>query len=492
MMLLFLLAVYSPLVYANAPVRRPLEKTFPLNFKFGAGSSSYQIEGAWNVSDKGESIQDRYAHEHPEKVVDGSNGDVACDSYNLWRRDIEMATELGLDHYRFSISWPRLLPSGYPNYISEDGRNYYNNLIDGLLKNNIEPVVTIYHYELPQVFQDLGGWTNPLIVDWFADYASVVYSLFADRVKIWLTVNEPLIICDVSYIGISAPGLYSPDHGLFLCNKHVLLAHAKAWRLYDEEYKPKYHGMVSLTQLFFWFEPETEADTELAELTNEYCEGRFAYPIYSKEGGWPPSLKNILDENSYNKGFNNTRVLQFTPEEIEFVKGTYDFYALNHYTSFVVKAIEPNEAAGDWPFSGSSELGVNFGPHPTWEVSAGFGIYPPGLRRQLNWLKNRYGDIQFMITETGYASYQIHGLNDDGRINFIKDYLNEVLLAIYEDKINVTGYTVWSLMDSYEWASGYTAKYGLYQVDFESPNKTRTPRKSAKYYADLIKNRALL
>lgn len=354
-----------------------------------------------------------------------------------------MATELGLDHYRFSISWPRLLPSGYPNYISEDGRNYYNNLIEGLLKNNIEPVVTIYHYELPQVFQDLGGWTNPLIVDWFADYASVVYSLFADRVKIWLTVNEPLIICDVSYI-----------------------------------------GMVSLTQLFFWFEPETEADTELAELTNEYCEGRFAYPIYSKEGGWPPSLKNILDENSYNKGFNNTRVLQFTPEEIEFVKGTYDFYALNHYTSFVVKAIEPNEAAGEWPFSGSSELGVNFGPHPTWEVSAGFGIYPPGLRRQLNWLKNRYGDIQFMITETGYASYPFHGLNDDGRINFIKDYLNEVLLAIYEDKINVTGYTVWSLMDSYEWASGYTAKYGLYQVDFESPNKTRTPRKSAKYYAD--------
>ncbi|XP_045540550.1 myrosinase 1-like [Papilio machaon] len=288
-MFYFKTAVFSVLVSA-VWCKNPRE--FPSGFIFGAATAAYQIEGAWNVSDKGESIWDRFVHTNPGAVKNKENGDVAADSYHNWQQDIDIASDIGLHFYRFSVSWPRLLPTGFINIKSEDGKNYYNKLIDGLLAKGIEPVVTLYHWDLPQPIQDLGGWTNPLIADYFADYANYVFSLFGDRVKTWITINEAISVCDFAYnSGVIAPGIQEPIYGTYLCNKHILIAHAKAYRIYEKYYRPSQHGKVSFANNLLWIEPLTPADEELAELGLQHSAGRYSHPIYSKKGGWPPSIE---------------------------------------------------------------------------------------------------------------------------------------------------------------------------------------------------------
>ncbi|XP_045455837.1 myrosinase 1-like [Melitaea cinxia] len=468
-------------------------RDFPPGFKFGAATAAYQIEGAWNVSDKSPSVWDSHVHANPDRIIDRSNGDVASDSYYKWKDDIEIASKLGLHFYRFSIAWSRLLPKGFANYISEDGKKYYNDLIDGLLEKGIEPLITLYHWDLPQVLQDLGGWTNPLISDWFADYARVAYSLFGDRVKIWITLNEPVMFCDIAYnTGALAPGVYSPGRGSFLCNKHSMIAHAKAYRIYDEEFRPKYNGKVSLANQIMWFEPATEDDVEITEIARQFMAGMYSHPIFSKEGGWPPVMERIIAEKSKKEGLNHSRLPPLTQEEIELIRGTYDFFGLNFYTSRTVLTAKEEEKIGPWPYKGSSDIDVHLTVKPEWK-NAGtkwFFIYPEGLRKLLVWLKKEYGDMEIFITENGLASYDI-GLDDHDRVEYYKEHLEQVLLAIQEDEVKVTAYTAWTLIDNFEWLDGYRSKFGLYQVDYEDPERKRTPRASAHYYASVIKCHSL-
>ncbi|KAF9420539.1 hypothetical protein HW555_003289 [Spodoptera exigua] len=531
---------------------------------FGAATSAYQIEGAWNFGDKSESIWDRLLHTYPSIVFDKSNGDEACFSADFWTRDIEIAHELGLQMYRlvcskqlsseqvlllsdllskitttmstksfaqcrakfngercynkveefvtsisvfkkiekisdddaleglslvltdkaatFSISWPRVLPTGFPNKISQYGKSYYSKLIDGLLKKGIQPVVTMYHWDLPQSLQDLGGWTNPLIATWFADYARVLYSLFGDRVKYWITINEPLTICDGGYNKMAAPFLNDMKISNYLCSKHVLLAHAKAFRIYDEEFRKAHRGKISLANIFFWFEPENAIkDTKATQLTMQLWEGRFGHPVYSKSGGWPPELEKHMAVLSAKEGYRQSRLPPFTPEEINLIKGTYDFYALNHYTTRLVRAVPP-KVADPWPYYGSKELGVSFVNHPSRRtiVIDWFQVYPEGLRKQLHWIKDNYEVKDIMITENGLPSLR-DSLTDYDRLDYIRENLKQVLLAINEG-VNVMGYTVWSLIDSFEWITGY--QYNPYRL--------RTARESALYYKSVIQNRTIL
>lgn len=464
---------------------------FPDYFKFGAASSAYQVEGAWNSSGRGENFWDRLLHTRPEVIVDRTNGDIACDSYRLWRRDIEIAEELGLNMYRFSISWTRILPTGFPNVISEEGKTHYSDFIDGLLAKGIEPLVTIYHNDLPQSLQDLGGWANPLVVDWFVDYAAVVFSLYADRVKLWLTLNEPVGICEFGYHNLGAPFLMDPDVGRYLCNKHTLLAHAKAYRLYEELYKAKYHGKLSVSSLFFWFEPATPDDQEVTDLMIDNWEGRYAHAIFSKEGGWPKKLEKLLLESSIKDGYPQARLPPFTPEEVELIKGTYDFYGLNHYTTRLIHKVKPGEQPGIWPLTGWEDIGVVMLNQPSWKTTSAewFAIYPKGLRNQLKWIHKTYGVKEIIITENGMLS-EDPTLADTERVEYMRDYLEQVILAI-EEGVPVTGYTAWTMMNNFEWLSGYTIKYGLYSVDFSDPNRTRTPRESAHFYASVTKSRTL-
>ncbi|OWR53561.1 seminal fluid protein HACP047 [Danaus plexippus plexippus] len=389
-------------------------------------------------SGKGPSVWDDYVHENRVKIKDNSNGDVAADSYHLWKEDIKITKELGLHFYRFSINWPRILPTGFSNKINKAGVKYYNELIDGLVSAGVEPVVTLYHWETPIIIHKLGGWTNPLIVKWFAHYARIVFSLFGDRVKTWITINEANVQCDYFYnsgIFITAKeDVFAP----FLCNKHILMAHAHAYRIYEKEFKPKYGGSVSLANNFLWLDPYISNHEELAELGREHAIGRYSHPIYSKKGGWPPLLEKVLLEYSLKQGYKESRLPTFTKQEKEFVRGTADFYGVNYYTSNLIRPIKPGEDPGYFFITGVPELNaILVHPNNTWYGALDIlPVYPLGLRRSLSWLKKSYGDIDILITECGFSTAG-YDLKDYKRTNFYRDHLEQAIVNLVCTKLTL-------------------------------------------------------
>ncbi|CAH0717631.1 unnamed protein product, partial [Brenthis ino] len=442
---------------------------------------------------KGLNIWDRFVHAHPEKIKGGSTGDIAADSYHRYRDDVNAAAELGLHFYRFSINWVRILPNGFTNEFNEAGAKYYSDLIDALLAKGVEPVITLYHWDLPVKIQDMGGWTNPHIIDWFGDYARVIYSLYADRVKTWLTINEAIVVCDYMYnTGIFAPGIKESVYAPFLCNKHILLAHAKAYRIFDREFRPKYQGRVSLANNILWIEPATKNDTALAELGRQHSAGRYCHPIMSKKGGWPPTIKKLMLEYSLKEGFSQSRLPAFTKEEINFMKGTADFLGLNHYATYLIRPAKSGENIGFWFINGSPELNaiLEKPSNSYYGASPILPVYPEGLRRQLKWLHEEYNGIDILITENGFSTIG-HKLNDYARAGYIKENLEQVLLSIKKDNVSVIGYTVWSLIDNFEWSEAYSIRFGLYEIDFEDPKRLRKARLSADFYRCVIKNHSL-
>lgn len=220
----------------------------------------------FHFTGKSPNIWDHITHKNPCVTADCQNADIADDSYHQYQRDVEMLRELGVDSYRFSIAWTRILPSGFPDKINQAGVDYYNNLINELLKYNIEPMVTLYHWDLPQKLQEMGGWTNPHIVDWYSDYARIAFELFGDRVKLWITINEPKEICHNGYGDTTmAPQLNIQGYAEYLCAKNLLVAHATAYHIYDKEFRSTQQGTIGITLSASWIEPETEAEVSIAE-----------------------------------------------------------------------------------------------------------------------------------------------------------------------------------------------------------------------------------
>ncbi|XP_063896042.1 lactase/phlorizin hydrolase [Helicoverpa armigera] len=463
------------------------KRKFPTNFLFGAATSAYQVEGGWNADGKGESIWDKFLHDNPDLVADGRNGDVASDSYHQWRRDVEMLRELGVDFYRFSISWSRVLPTGFENEINEAGFKYYDNLIDELLKHEIQPMVTLYHFELPQPLQELGGWTNPLSVTWFENYAKLVFRRYADKVKFWITINQPNTVCMEGYAsGIMAPGLNSKDVGGYECAKNVLLAHAKAYRAYQTEFKKKYEGNVGISIAVNWFEAlsNTTENNEAAERARAFEFGLYLDPIWSKKGDFPDLVKKIVDKKSTEQGFKTSRLPKLTAAEVKLIKGSADFLGMNHYTTFQV---QPSQTQFEAP-SVEDDRNTEYTQGPAWRAakspwlkSAPYGLYKACLHLNLN-----YDYLPIIITEHGWSSDP--GLEDQDRVDNMRGYLGALLLAM-EDGTEVKGYTAWSLMDNVEWIAGTSERFGLYEVDFESEQKTRTARLSALVYKHIIESR---
>ncbi|XP_059049864.1 lactase/phlorizin hydrolase-like [Achroia grisella] len=471
---------------AHQDVRR-----FPDGFLFGTATASYQVEGAWDADGKTENIWDHLTHTEPCAIKDCSNGDIAANSYNFYKRDVEMMRELGLDFYRFSLSWTRILSSSFPDKINEAGVEYYNNLINEMLKYNIEPMVTLYHWDLPQKLQELGGWTNPHIVDWFGDYARTAFNLFGDRVKYWITMNEPREICYQGYgSDTMAPRLNIQGIAEYMCAKNLLVAHARAYHIYDQEFRAIQNGIIGLTISAGYSAPASDSEEDIiaAKDSSLFEWGIYAYPIYSETGDFPPVMKKRIAAKSAEQGFRRSRLPEFSPEEIKYVHGSSDFFGLNHYTSSYVYRNASVESVESPSFY--DDLGTGGFILDEWEDSASswLKVVPWGLYELLKQIKEDYNNPPVYITENGFSTYV--GLDDDKRISYYRQYLDAVLDAI-DEGCNVQVYTAWSLLDNFEWMQGYSERFGLYEVDYDSPERTRTPRKSAFVYKEIVRTRTL-
>ncbi|XP_023949451.2 lactase/phlorizin hydrolase [Bicyclus anynana] len=465
-------------------------RKFPKGFLFGAATSSYQIEGAWDADGKTESIWDHMTHTRPDLISDGSTGDIAVNSYYLYKRDVEMLRELGVDFYRFSLSWTRILPTSFPDKINEAGVAYYNNLIDELLKNNIEPMVTIFHWDLPQRLQELGGWVNPHIVDWFGDYARTVFTLFGDRVKYWITINEPHAVCHYSYgHTFLAPALDFKGVPEYICAKNLLLAHATAYHIYDQDFRPKQKGIIFISFSAQWYEPLTESDAEVADEANQFERKQYTDPIFSKTGDFPPAMKRRIAARSAEQGFFRSRLPELTQDEIEFIRGSSDIFGLNHYFSNYVNRNDSVNGYYESP-SFKDDLAVFYTTLPEWNLgdSDFMKCVPWGFYKLLTHIRKDYGNPTVFITENGFPTRG--GLNDDVRITYYTEYMSAMLDAM-EEGSDVRAYTAWSLMDNYEWSRGYIEKFGLYEVDYSSRQLTRTPRKSAYFMKEVFRTHEL-
>ncbi|XP_021334700.1 lactase/phlorizin hydrolase isoform X1 [Danio rerio] len=458
---------------------------FREGFEWSTATAAYQIEGAWRADGKGLSIWDKFSHTD-SKITQDDNGDIACDSYNKIEEDINVLKTLGVKHYRFSISWPRILPDGTNRKINEAGLDYYHRLTDALLAANIKPQVTLYHWDLPQALQDVGGWENDTIVDRFRDYADVVFNSLGEKIKFWITLNEPLNVAAHGYgYGSQAPGLSdSPGTAPYTVAHNLIKAHAEAWHLYNDQYRAKHGGMISLTMNSDWAEarnPYKQEDVDAARRTIQFQLGWFAHPVF--KGDYSDLMKDVIRERSLAAGLPKSRLPEFTPEEVARIKGTHDYFGFNHYTSVLAfnvdygdqQHIEADRGAGairdrTWLDSGSIWLKVA----------------PVGFRKILNFIKEEYGNPPLYITENGVSEQGPENLNDVTRIYYYENYINQALKAYMLDGVDIRGYTAWSLMDNMEWAAGYTERFGLFYVNRSDPNFPRIPKKSVWSYATIV------
>ena len=439
---------------------------FPQNFTWGAATAAYQIEGAWNEDGKGESIWDRFSHS-PYRVLNGDTGDVACDHYHRMPEDVTMMKELGLKSYRFSISWPRVLPQGR-GAVNQKGLDFYDRLVDNLLAAGIVPNATLYHWDLPQALQEQGGWPNRDSADWFADYARIMFDKLGDRVPMWATHNEPWVVAFIGHaFGDFAPGIADYSKA-FQTAHHLLLGHGKAVQIFREG---GYSGDIGIVLDLQHRQPATNNKADVAASQREYemSQAIFLDPLF--KGHYPEMLFDWI----------GTHAPATQPDDMTLISQPIDFLGVNYYMTFAVSFQHRG---------GLLKAGMDFVSAQNWgHTGMGWGINPPGLKASLLNLKDNYGNPKVYITENGCAVDDIPDESgfvvDTGRINYIRAHLATVHEAI-QAGANIDGYYVWSLMDNFEWAHGLSKRFGIVRVDYDTLE--RTPKNSALWYKEVIEN----
>jgi beta-glucosidase/6-phospho-beta-glucosidase/beta-galactosidase len=461
---------------------------FPRDFKFGVATAAYQIEGGWDADGKGPSIWDTYTHDHSYMIEDRSSGDVAADSYNMFDKDLLALIELGVSYYRFSISWPRVLPEGHHWNVNQKGIDYYNMVIDKLLAHNIEPMVTMYHYDLPEAISKFGGFNSPLFLEYFYQYANLLFERYGDRVKSWITFNEPFDYCIPGY-GYSEypPMYYGPGRSDYMCGDYTLKAHGLVYRLYREKYYPTQGGKVGITLSSQFYIDRYGTNPDATDRAMHFNLGWFANALFGWKGNYPDVMLHDIAINSIREGRPFTRLQPFDEEWTAILKGAADFLGINYYSSsYVERKPTQNIPVPSW----LADTDVTLSKDPNWKQAKSVWLHcvPEGLEQLLKWIQKTYNNIEVYITENGWSDGG--ELSDDGRIDYMKAHLQAVLNAI-NDGANVTRFTQWSLVDNFEWRKGYTEKFGLYYVDFQSQRKDRIAKKSSRYYAEVIKQRVI-
>ncbi|GMH11421.1 hypothetical protein Nepgr_013262 [Nepenthes gracilis] len=466
--------------------REVTRKDFPPDFIFGAASSAYQVEGAAKEGNRGASIWDAFSHTEGN-IVDGSNGDIAVDQYHRYKEDIELLSMLGFKAYRFSISWSRIFPDGLGTKVNDEGITYYNNVIDALLEKGIQPWVTLYHWDLPlHLHESMGGWLNKEIVKYFTIYAETCFENFGDRVKNWMTINEPLQSVVNGYcIGIFAPGRSeNPSTDTYLAAHHQLLAHASAASLYITKYKEKQGGQIGLGLDCEWAEAWSDKpeDVSAAARRLDFQLGWFLDPIYY--GDYPEVMRKKL----------GARLPQFSEEDKNLLRNSLDYIGLNHYTSrYIAHSTESPDGHEFYQTQEVERIAEWEGDQAIGGKGGSFWLYivPWGIRKTLNYIAQKYNNPPVYVTENGVAdeekrSAQLHEMLDDKlRVNYFKDYIAQVAQAI-RDGTDVRGYFAWSLLDNFEWCLGYAQRFGLIFVDYDN-QLSRHPKSSAYWFMNFLK-----
>ncbi|XP_030953635.1 beta-glucosidase 12-like [Quercus lobata] len=473
--------------------------SFPKGFIFGTAAAAYQYEGAAKEDGRGPSIWDTYTHRYPERIKDGSSGDVANDQYHYYKKDVRIMKKMNLDAYRFSISWSQVLPKGkLSGGVNQEGIEYYNKLINRLLSKGIKPFVTMFHWDLPQALEDeYGGFLSPHIVDDFRDYAELLFKEFGDRVKHWITLNEPFSYSSGGYVGGSfAPGRCSAWLNLnctggnsgtepYLVSHNELLAHAAAVEVYKKKYQAAQKGVIGITIVSHWFVPFSDAkkDQDAALRALDFMLGWFLDPLIN--GNYPHSMRSLVKD----------RLPKFTKEQSKLVKGSFDFLGINYYTAnYAAYAPQITGDKASYTTDSSANLttsrnGILIGAPA---ASSWLHVYPRGFRDLLLYIKsNKYHNPLIYITENGIDEFNNATLSlkealvDNQRIEYYDKHLQYLLRAI-KDGVNVKGYFAWSLLDNFEWASGYTVRFGINYVDYENGDK-RYPKHSAHWFKKFLK-----
>ncbi|QCE11947.1 beta-glucosidase 11-like [Vigna unguiculata] len=463
---------------------------FPPDFVFGASTSAYQVEGAANEDGRKPSIWDTFSHAGNANLYAG-DGDVACDHYHKYKEDVKLMANMGLEGYRFSISWSRLIPDGR-GQVNPKGLQFYNNLIDELISNGIEAHATLYHWDLPQALEDeYGGWVSRRVVKDFTAYAEVCFREFGDRVRYWTTLNEANVHAVFGYdIGLLPPQRCSPSPIMncsrgnsstepYLVGHHMLLAHASAARLYRKKYQGMQHGLIGFSHLLPGFLPQTNSTEDLmaVQRVQDFLIGWFMNPIIF--GDYP----DIMKKNA------GSRLPSFTQKESNLVKGSIDFLGINFYYSLYVKDSPDylKKENRDYLADLSAKLQIYI---PNNTTKSEVPITPKILLRMLDSLRNAYGNIPIFIHENGQETPHNSSLVDWSRVNYLHAYIGSMVDAL-RSGLNVKGYFVWSFMDAFELLEGYERSYGLYYVDMNDPNLRRQPKLSAEWYSSFLKGKSM-
>ncbi|KAJ3679743.1 hypothetical protein LUZ60_017754 [Juncus effusus] len=471
--------------------------SFPEGFIFGTASAAYQYEGGAMEGGRGPSIWDTFTHEYPNKIDDHSTGDVADDSYHKYKEDVSIMKEMGMDAYRFSISWSRILPSGSLNGgINKVGVDYYNKLINELVSKGLKPFVTLFHWDSPQALEDqYGGFLSSKIINDYVNYAEVCFKEFGDRVKHWITFNEPWSFCSGGYDrGQYAPGRCSSwmaenctagDSGrepYKVCH-HQLIAHGAAVKLYKEKYQASQKGIIGITLVSHWFVPfsPSKSNDDARQRALDFMLGWFMDPL--TQGDYPFIMRALV----------GNRLPKFSKKESEMIKGSFDFIGLNYYTTYFADPLPPSNGL-DTSYSTDARAnltGVRNGkPIGPRAASSWLYIYPQGIRELLLYTMKKYNNPLIFITENGVDEYNNknltleEALKDDYRIDFYYRHLQNLEKAIREGA-NVKGYFAWSLLDNFEWVNGYTVRFGINFVDYENGQK-RYPKKSSHWFKQFL------
>lgn len=455
--------------------------SFSESFVFGSATAAYQIEGAVAEDGRGPSIWDTFSHT-PGKVVAGESGDVACDHYHRLESDLDLMASVGLQAYRFSISWPRILPTGRGE-VNQAGIDFYGRVLDGLIGRGITPVVTLYHWDLPQPLEDEGGWTVRTTAEAFAEYARVCALAFGDRVDTWTTLNEPWCAAFLGYAaGVHAPGVQSEEASLKAAH-HLNLAHGLGV-LAIKSVLPD--AKVSITHNLHVFRPEGPTGPEAVRLLDGVGNRIWLGP--ELDGEYPADLladtAHITDWSFVQDG------------DLEAIRQPIDVLGVNYYNTSRVRLLDggasegadPHGSKGVTPFPGSQGIEWLVQPGPYTEM--GWNIEPEGLRDLLLRIHREYPGLPTVVTENGMAAKDLDIVDgvvqDDDRIDYVRRHLGAVQEAIAAGA-DVEGYFVWSLMDNFEWAWGYAKRFGIVHVDYDT--QVRTPKKSAQWYARVITSR---